>query len=358
MSANTNSTDASIGNQTAAQVDLKDYLEERSELANPEEAEVHEFPKRFSKRTYERFRSTVGSFLELIEPEVMELQEVKPKHISRYNRQMQRAKDGKGLARTTREKRLETLRVFFDWAESEWRAPTDPCISDAIQKKIENLNVSGDEFSRAGDDNHRISKERANQIVDELVQFHYPSRQLIEFLLIWHIGLRSSAIRSINCGDVHPRKGIIKIRNRPKESGVRLKRGSKGERNVNVSSEVMTVVSDYIDHGRKEPKDGSDALLTSAYGRVDKTTLYRDITSVSACGDCGYSKREKYKCEKSIGAHDLRRSAITRMRGKGLSWEAISGQVNAAPDTLRKHYDSPTFEEDAQRRREEVLRNL
>jgi uracil-DNA glycosylase len=40
------------------------------------------------------------------------------------------------------------------------------------------------------------------------------------------------------------------------------------------------------------------------------------------------------------------------------SWEAISGRVNAAPDTLRKHYHSPTFEEDAQRRREEILGKL
>lgn len=45
--------------------------------------------------------------------------------------------------------------------------------------------------------------------------------------------------------------------------------------------EVMTVISDYIKHECKEPKENSGTLLTSAYGWVAKSTLYHDTTSVS-----------------------------------------------------------------------------
>lgn len=386
MSADTTTGEESPGNDnpTAAHIDLKDYLEERAELAvEVEEVEkpdgstrlepvartpdgdvagVADFPSgksnegsgNFSKRTFGRFRSVVLNFLE--SQDVEDFDNVTPSEITRWNQQMQRD----DLARTTRDKRLETLGVFVKWLEAEWRIETDRkrTLSDAVARKRDRLGVSGEEFSRAGDDDHRIPEERAEKIIGHLAEFDYASRKMVEFLLIYHVGFRQSGLRSVDCDDVLPRDGIIEVRNRPAETGLRLKRGKKGERNINVSDGVMRVVRDYINSERKEPKDGSDALLTSAQGRITKTTLYRDITALTACGECGFSRRNKYKCPESIGPHDLRRVAITRMRDRGMTWETIGGRVNAKPETLKKHYDSPTREEAAKRRREEVLNAL
>ncbi|CQH60018.1 XerC/D-like integrase [Halobacterium hubeiense] len=313
----------------------------------------------FSKSTYTRYRDVVNDFLQT--QDVSDLMEVEPRDINRWNQLLQR----RDYARTTRDGKLETLEVFFKWAESEWRAPRgDKQLSETIIRKRDDLDVSGDEKSRAGDDNHRISTKRAEKIAGHLAKHQYASRQMIEFLLIYHVGIRKSGLLSINCDDVKPRKGIIQIRNRPEETGVRLKRGNNGERDVNIASGVMSVVTDYIEENRTQPKDGSDALLTSWAGRIDDSTLYRDITGLTKCGECtdddGNSlvNQNASDCPESIGCHDLRRVAITRMRDEGVSWDTISGRVNATVQMLKDHYDSPTHSQAADRRKEEILNAL
>jgi len=165
---------------------------------------------------------------------------------------------------------------------------------------------------------------------------------------------------SLNVGDIDKKRNVIKIRNRPEETGVRLKKGNNGERDVNIADDVLSIVDEYIEHNRKEPKDGSDALLTSAYGRIDETTLYRDIAGMTTCDDCRETrtKQTANECEESIGPHDLRRTAITRFRDLGMSWDTIAGRVNATVQMLKKHYDSPTHKQAAERREAEVRRLL
>jgi len=380
------STDEPQTNQ--AESDLTDFLAERSELRvsfeEPDDdrerrydwlpvartqagtqADVSNFPSgkshgrgNFSKKTYTRYRDTLNDFIQ--SQDVSDLMDVTPREINRWNQLLQQ----RDYARTTRDGKLETLEVFFKWAETEWRAPRDDKISETIARKRNDLNVSGDEKSRSGNENHRISSERAEEIIGHLAKHHYASRQMVEFLLIYHIGCRKSSLLSINCSDVKPRQGIIQIRNRPEESGVRLKRGNKGERDVNLSSDIMAVVTDYIEEHRSEPKDASDALLTSWAGRIDDSTLYRDIAGLTKCGDCSdddgesLTKQNASACPESIGCHDLRRVAITRMRDEGISWDTISGRVNATVQMLKKHYDSPTYESAAERRKQEVLNAL
>jgi integrase len=171
---------------------------------------------------------------------------------------------------------------------------------------------------------------------------------MVEFLLTYHVGMRKSGLLAINCEDVKPRKGIIEIRNRPEDTGVRLKRGNKGERDVNIASGVMSVVTDYIEENRTTPNDGSNALLTSWAGRIDDSTLYRNITGLTKFGECTDENGDELvnqnvaDCPHAIGPHDLRRVAITRMRDEGVSWDTISGRVNATVQMLKSHYDSLT----------------
>jgi len=382
------STDEPTTNQ--AERDLCDFLAERSELrvsfeeANDDrerrydrlpvartqagtQADVSDFPSgksdgrgNFSKKTYVRYRDTVNDFIQ--SQSVNDLMDVTPREISRWNQTLQQ----RDYARTTRDGKLETLGVFIKWAERTWRAPRKEGkkLSETIEGARKDLDVSGEEKSRSGDDNHRISTERAEEILGHLAKHDYASRQMVEFLLTYHIGCRKSALLSLNCSDVKPRKGIIQIRNRPEESGVRLKKGNKGERDVNIAPEIMDVVTDYIDEHRTEPQDGSDALLTSWAGRINDSTLYRDIAGLTKCGECTdddgepLTKQNASDCSESIGPHDLRRVAITRMRDKGVSWDTISGRVNATVQMLKQHYDSPTFEQAAERRKQEVMNAL
>ena len=382
------STDEPQTNQ--AESDLTDFLAERAELRvsfeEPDDererrydrlpiartqagtqADVSDFPSgksdsrgNFSKKTYVRYRDTVNDFLQ--SQDVSDLMEVEPREINRWNQLLQR----RDYARTTRDGKLETLGVFFKWAETEWRAPRKEGkkLSETIEQKRKDLDVSGEEKSRSGDDNHRITTEKAEEIIGHLAKHDYASRQMVEFLLIYHIGCRKSALLSIDCSDVKPRDGIIQIRNRPEETDLRLKKGNRGERDVNISPEIMSVVTDYIDSHRTEPQDGSDALLTSWAGRIDDSTLYRDIAGLTKCGECtddsgdSLTKQNASDCPESIGCHDLRRVAITRMRDKGVSWDTISGRVNATVQMLKDHYDSPTFEQAAERRKKEVLNAL
>lgn len=313
----------------------------------------------FSKKTYVRYRDTVNDFLQ--SQDVRDLMDVTPRQISRWNQLLQR----RDYARTTRDGKLETLGVFFKWAESERRAPQDDYrLSETLECKRKELAVSGEEKSRSGDDNHRITTEKAEEIIGHLAKHDYASRQMVEFLLIYHIGCRKSALLSIDCSDVKPRDGIIQIRNRPEETDLRLKKRNRGERDVNISPEIVSVVTDYIDAHRTEPQDGSDALLTSWAGRIDDSTLYRDISELTKCGECTddsgdpLTKQNASDCSESIGCHDLRRVAITRMRDKAVSWNTISGRVNATVQMLKDHYDSPTFEQAAERRKKEVLNAL
>lgn len=376
---------------TQAKADLCDFLSERSELSvsfeEPDDdrerrydrlpvartqagtrADVSDFPSgksdeqgNFSKKTYVRYRGTVNDFIQ--SQDVSDLMEVTPREISRWNQTLQQ----RDYARTTRDGKLETLRVFIEWAERHWRitySDGKKKLSDVISKKRDALDVSNDEKSRAGEDDYRISSERAEEIIGHLAKHDYASRQMVEFLLIYHIGCRKSALLSLNCGDIRPQKNIIEIRNRPEQASVRLKKGNSGERDVNIKPKIMSVVMDYIDENRTEPQDGSGALLTSWAGRINESTLYRDIAGLTKCGDCTddegepFTKQNASDCPESIGPHDLRRVAITTMRDKGLSWEVISGRVNAKVEMLKQHYDSPTYEGAAERRKAEVMNAL
>lgn len=112
---------------------------------------------------------------------------------------------------------------------------------------------------------------------------------------------------------------------------------------MNISFDIIAVVTDYIEEYRSEPNDGSDVLLTSWAGRIDGSTFYRDIAGLTKCGECfeddgePLTKQNASDCPESIGSHDLGRVAITRMRDEGISWDNISGQVNATVQMLKEH---------------------
>jgi site-specific recombinase XerD len=372
-------SEASIPHEqtTRAQTDVAAYLEERAELrvewrdvtddsamlsAKPvaltqagDVAGVADFPSNFSKQTFERYRDRLAHFLET--QDVSDLSTVDSRDVRDYNRMLQRG----DYARTTRELYLNTLKVAFDDLATDGLC--DDEISQQFKKRVKSLSVSTDEKSRSGDD-HSIAQDRAHDIAEALAEEEYASRRMIEFSLIYHVGFRISGLLSLNCSDIKPDRGVITVKNEPEKRGVRLKRGDNGERHVNVTDGVINLIEDYIANERTEPNDDTDALLTSWAGRINKSTVYRDIADATKCGCCTddsgdpLSRQNAADCPDSIGPHDLRRTAVTRLKNKDLSWETIAGRVNATPQTLKKHYDSPSQEKEAERRREKVLNAL
>lgn len=373
-----------------AEEDLCDFLAIRSELevefekcenkhhnqkhdrqpvartADGNEAKMSDFPSgkndsggNFSKKTFTAYASNINDFIQ--SQNIEDLNDVEPKTVNRWHQAMQR----KGNARTTRDQKLTLLRSFFEWTESQWRVSNDErSITEPIERMRNDLSVSPDEKSRAGDEDRIISVDKAEKILGELARHEYASREMTEFLLIYHVGLRQSGIRSINCGDVRPEDDIIKVKNLPEDRGVRLKKGDNGERHVVIKQAVMNVVQDYMNSNRSEPNDGSNALFTTNFGRISKSTLYKDIEYLTRCGDCedkggkALTKKNASQCSESISPHDLRRVAVTRMRDNGMTWEAISGRANSSIDVLKQFYDSASSSEKAERRRKEVLNAL
>ena len=161
---------------------------------------------------------------------------------------------------------------------------------------------------------------------------------MIEFLLIYHVSMRKSALLSINRGDVKPCKGVIEVQDPPEQAGVQLKRGNEGEQDVNITSGVMSVVTDHAETNQTELKDGSNTLLTSRAGRIDDSTLYGNITGLTKCSECmdddskPLMNENASDCPESIGCHDLHCVVIARMRNEELSSETISGSECYCPD--------------------------
>jgi hypothetical protein len=159
-------------------------------------ASVSDFPSgkndgrgSFSRKTFVRYRDTLSDFLK--SQDVTDLMDLEPRAISRWNTHLQR----QDYARTTRAGKLQTLETFLKWAESEFRAPRDDFrLSETVNRKRKDLDVSQSEKSRAGDENHVISQERADEILSHLARHDFASRKMVEFLLIYRIGCRQSAL--------------------------------------------------------------------------------------------------------------------------------------------------------------------
>jgi hypothetical protein len=181
------------------------------------------------------------------------------------------------------------------------------------------------------------------------------------------------AIRAIDLDDFDPEQCVIRLRHRPGDSDDRddwtpLKNGADGERNVNLSADLNTLIKDYVGDRRDEVTDryGRQPLLTTSQGRPAVTTIQRDLYKMTRpcviSDDCPHDRDPEEcdaatssrasKCPSSTSPHPLRRWSIMRQLDAGVPKELLSDRVDVSVPVLEKHYDQRSKERKRERRKE------
>lgn len=219
--------------------------------------------------------------------------------------------------------------------------------------------------------------EHVEALRSYLRQFEYASRRHVEFELVAEVGFRLGALRAIDIRDFDPDRKVIHLRHRPEgtdEYGTPLKNGPDGERIVNLSDQLRTVVVDYIEHNREDVRDqyGRAPLVTTPGGRPSTATIRRDFykmtrpcTYANECphgrtiSDCDAANNANAAdCPSRFSTHPLRKWAIMSQLDAGVPKELLSDRVDVSVPVLDKHYDQRTEQQKSRRRREVLEANL
>jgi integrase len=260
-----------------------------------------------------------------------------------------RAEDN--IADITLQDSVKKVRVFIDWCGSM------EIVDESLYEKIQVPDVSEEETVSAD----ILPKERADKILQHLERYQYASRTHALFTFLWHTGCRISGAIAVDLDDYKPANNHVKFRNRP-EQGTPLKNDHKSERNVNLSSEVIEVLSDYIEARRSPITDeyGREPLFTTDTKRLHRQRAYKNFVGISRpciytdnCphnrdfADCEAAQRKKSasKCPSSESLHPVRRGSITYHLNSDWPTEEVSNRCDVRPETLEKHYDARTHED-------------
>ncbi|WP_435097223.1 tyrosine-type recombinase/integrase [Halarchaeum sp. P4] len=185
--------------------------------------------------------------------------------------------------------------------------------------------------------------------------------------VLWHVGCRTSCLRSLDVGDWDPEERVLRFRHRPPET--RLKDGKEHERNVAVPKPVADALELFVARERPEKRDdaGRKPLFSTTHGRASETSIqcwaYQATQPCIYAGcphnrrrdTCEYTHRQhSSKCPSSRSPHAIRTGSITWQLNQGLSYVKVAKRVAASPETIRRYYDKPDLEEELARRRPET----
>lgn len=264
------------------------------------------------------------------------------------------------VAPTTLENEMRTFRL----AVEEWESING--VPEGLSKKVKVPNAKKGERSR----DVKVPKDQAEAILAYMDKYEYASLRHLIFAMIWHTGARISGIRALDLEDYYPdryRKPLVEFVHRP-DTGTPLKNNRWGEREVPVSDEMGSLLDDYVEGHRHDVTDENSRqpLLTTENGRPQKTTIQRNVYKVtSPCyaglvcpeekdpTDCDWTAyNSASQCPASVSPHGVRRAFVTKMRDLGADFDTIGDRVDASPETLREHYDTPTTKEKRDRQLE------
>lgn len=225
---------------------------------------------------------------------------------------------------------------------------------DAVQAGL-NEKVAVPEVSTADEVNETfLTADEADAILEYLKKYEYASFRHAVFYTLWHTGMRSGSLRSLDLGDFDPEGNSLKLRHRP-EKGTPLKNKTNGERDVYIKDDLCDVLSDFVDMHRPDCLDdcGREPLFSTGSGRPAKTTLQRNIYTVTRpChfgAQCPHDRspdtceagdyNTASKCPSSVSPHALRKGAITHMLNLGKPKDVASERMNVSREVLDAHYD-------------------
>jgi integrase len=249
--------------------------------------------------------------------------------------------EAEGLAKSTRNNHLCTVRCFLRWGE---RAGYVQMGSSGIIKPPK---LKDDEGVR----DTYIEAERAEDIREHLRKFKFATAEHALYALLWRTGMRIGAVHSLDLSDWHPKDRYVLIEHRPKQ-GTTLKNGKSGERTIRIyDDDLADALDEYISVNRPDvaDDDGREPLFATKHGRMHDSTLQSKIYGATSCryvGDCpegdgcpAHNIEHACKCPISVSPHAMRRSAVTHQLNQDVKKEILSGRVDMSTDTMGKHYD-------------------
>ena len=237
---------------------------------------------------------------------------------------------------------------------------------DAVQPGL-NEKVAVPEVSTADEVNKTyITAEEADAVLEYLKKYEYATFRHAILYTLWHTGMRSGSLRSLDLRDFEPDRNSLMLRHRP-ETGTPLKNKENGERDVFIKDDLCDVLSDFVDMHRSDSLDeyGRKPLFSTGSGRPAKTTLQRNMYTVTrpchigaecphdrspdTCEATGYNTASK--CPSSVSPHALRKGAITHMLNRGKPKDVASERMNVSREVLDTHYDRRNKAEQMETRR-------
>lgn len=214
-----------------------------------------------------------------------------------------------------------------------------------------------------------IQASEAQDILEYLEKFEYASLRHAVFFTLWHSGIRSSSLLALDLKDFYPEENKLCIRHRP-ATGTALKNKDRGERNVFIKDELVTVLSDFINENRADVLDdhGRRPLFATTNTRISRTTLQRLVyTATRPCHigkDCPHdenpetceanSYNDACKCPSSLSPHPLRKGAITYSLNEETPKDVISDRMDVSREVLDKHYNKQSKDEQMDTRRKYI----
>lgn len=257
----------------------------------------------------------------------------------------------------TLQNQLGTIRQFLAFCERIDAVPT------GLSEKVElpQLGLNEDVSDTA------ILPEEAKAILEYLAKYEYATLRHVIFYTLWHTGIRTSTLRVFDVTDFHPGEEYIQAVNR-KSTGTPLKNRDRGEREINLSSDLVDVINDWIhdQHPRVEDEHGRMPLICTTHGRAHETTIRSHVYKVTR--PCYYTNKCPHNrnfdeceavfsqkaslCPTSVSPHAIRKGSLTYHRNKGWPVEAVSDRADVSQEILDKHYDKASQREKRKRRTE------
>lgn len=308
-------------------------------------------------RSLELHEKHVGSFVDFCDREGIDnMNDVSARTVHEF-----RLEIAERLSQSTLSIYMSTVRQFVKFCEG----------IDAVAPNTAERIVLPDRNRNARSET--LEADDATTILSHLRKYYYASRTHALMTLLWHTGIRTGTVHSLDVTDVDVERDRLRIRHRP-ETGTPLKNGKNANRYIALSAEVSDVLADYIAECRHDVTDenGREPLFSTANGRAAKNTLRRNIYAVTrpcATGqgcphnknpdDCTAAKRANAasKCPSTVSGHPVRRGAITHHLREDVPEKVVSDRMNVSQDILDKFYDRRTEDEKAEQRRQ-FIQNL
>lgn len=303
-------------------------------------------------KTLESYRYRTNHFVRWCDEQgVDDVNDVTGRNLQEYR--LWRQEDG-DLVKLTLNQQLSTIRVFLTFCGSIEAVPADLC-EKVLVPRVTPENERREET---------LDAETAEAILEYAARFHYASVEHALLAVLWETGIRLGAANSLDVGDVDVEGERIDLVHRV-EQATELKNGSSDERPVAITTELATLLEDYVAHSRHDVVDeyGREPLFTTSRGRMHRTTLRGVVYRVTApcfrdepCPDC--TGTADAKCGEAVSPHAIRRGSITHYLTEDVPVEVVGDRMDVSRDVLDKHYDKRSEDVKLEQRREYISNRL